>query len=40
MGLIGHHEGDIVDWQSPSGRRRMQIAEVLYQPEQEGAFHQ
>ncbi len=39
ISLIGHNEGDVVDWQSPSGRRRMQIAEVLYQPEQEGAFH-
>lgn len=39
LSLIGRHAGDCVEWRGRSGRRRMRIAEVLYQPEQEGAFH-
>ena len=31
--LIGKHEGDVVDWIMPTGRRRIRIESVLYQPE-------
>ena len=37
--LIGYRVGDTVEWQVPSGRRRLRIEEVLYQPEAAGDFH-
>ena len=37
--LIGYRAGDTVDWKVPSGIRRFQIEEVLYQPEAAGDYH-
>jgi regulator of nucleoside diphosphate kinase len=37
--LIGYRVGDTVEWKVPSGRRRLRIEEVLYQPEAAGDFH-
>lgn len=34
--LLGYRVGDIVRWRVPSGRRRLQIEDVLYQPERAG----
>jgi regulator of nucleoside diphosphate kinase len=31
--LLGCREGDEVDWRAPGGRRRLEVLEVLYQPE-------
>ncbi len=35
--LLGYGAGDIVEWQVPSGIRRLQILTVEYQPEAAGA---
>ena len=37
--ILGYRVGDVVRWRVPSGERRLQIEEVLYQPEREGALH-
>ncbi|NLN64049.1 MAG: nucleoside diphosphate kinase regulator [Clostridiaceae bacterium] len=34
--ILGYAEGDIVQWQVPSGVTEIQIKEVLYQPEAAG----
>ncbi len=34
--ILGYRLGDVVHWRVPSGRRRLRIEEVLYQPEREG----
>lgn len=36
--IIGYRVGDIVRWRVPSGRRRLRVDEVLYQPEHEGVL--
>jgi regulator of nucleoside diphosphate kinase len=37
--LLGLQVGDLLDWQMPDGLCRLQILEVLYQPEAAGHFH-
>lgn len=36
--LIGYRAGDWVDWRTPGGTRRIEIKNVLYQPEAAGDF--
>jgi len=36
-GLLGYSAGTTVEWQVPSGRRRLRILEVEYQPQAAGA---
>ncbi|MBE0556531.1 MAG: nucleoside diphosphate kinase regulator [Proteobacteria bacterium] len=36
--LLGYRVGDIVEWSVPSGRRRLKVQEVLYQPEAAGDY--
>ncbi len=36
--ILGHRVGDVVDWPVPSGIVRIQIAEIVYQPEAAGVF--
>lgn len=36
--ILGYRVGDIVRWRVPSGRCRLQVEEVLYQPEREGVL--
>ena len=31
--MLGYRAGDVVEWQVPKGIRRLQILEVVYQPE-------
>jgi regulator of nucleoside diphosphate kinase len=31
--LLGYRAGDLVEWHVPKGKRRLQVIEVLYQPE-------
>jgi regulator of nucleoside diphosphate kinase len=31
--LIGYRAGDVIEWATPGGTRRLQIEEVVYQPE-------
>jgi regulator of nucleoside diphosphate kinase len=33
--ILGYRAGDVVQWEVPSGRRRLKIEEVLFQPEAE-----
>lgn len=37
--LIGYRSGDIIEWQVPSGLKRLKILEILYQPEASGDYH-
>ncbi|MDA3936629.1 MAG: nucleoside diphosphate kinase regulator [Actinomycetota bacterium] len=37
--ILGYAEGDVVEWPVPSGRRRISIEKILYQPEAAGDFH-
>ena len=37
--LLEYRVGDIVDWEVPSGLKRLKIVETLYQPEAAGHFH-
>lgn len=37
--MLGHRAGHIFSWRAPDGEQRMQIKEVLYQPEAAGDFH-
>lgn len=39
MAILGYAVGDVVEWQVPSGMRRLSIEKVLYQPEAAGDFH-
>ena len=34
--LLGFRSGDVFDWRTPGGTRRLQIEEVLFQPEAAG----
>jgi regulator of nucleoside diphosphate kinase len=35
IGILGYRVGDVVRWRVPSGRRRLRVEEVVYQPERE-----
>lgn len=37
--LIGFKVGETVEWQVPSGVKKIRIEEILYQPEAAGDFH-
>lgn len=37
--LLGYAKGDTIEWTVPAGTRRIQIEEILYQPEAAGDFH-
>jgi len=37
--LLGYRVGDVVDWEVPSGWKRLKIVETLYQPEAAGDYH-
>ena len=34
--ILGYRVGDVVRWRVPSGRRKLSVEEVEYQPEREG----
>src|SRR5689334_6873798 len=34
--ILGYHLGDTIEWQVPSGLRRLKVEEILYQPESAG----
>lgn len=36
--ILGYRKGDVVQWRVPSGWRCLQVEEILYQPEREGAL--
>jgi regulator of nucleoside diphosphate kinase len=37
--MLGYRVGDCIEWQVPSGLRRLKVAELLYQPEGAGEFN-
>jgi regulator of nucleoside diphosphate kinase len=37
--MLGYRAGDIIEWQVPSGLRRLKVEELLYQPEAAGDYH-
>jgi len=37
--MLGHRVGDKFEWEVPAGSVRLQVEEVLYQPEAAGDFH-
>lgn len=36
--IIGYRKGDIIEWQVPSGKRRLKVVKILYQPESAGDY--
>jgi len=36
--ILGYREGSVVEWPVPSGKRRIRIERILYQPEAAGHF--
>ncbi len=36
--ILGYREGNVVEWSVPSGKRRIRIERILYQPEAAGHF--
>ena len=37
--ILGYREGNVVEWVVPSGKRRIRIEKILYQPEAAGNFN-
>jgi regulator of nucleoside diphosphate kinase len=37
--MLGYAVGDIFEWEVPDGRRRLQVKQILYQPEAAGDYH-
>ncbi|HET9532199.1 MAG TPA: nucleoside diphosphate kinase regulator [Blastocatellia bacterium] len=37
--MIGHKVGNVIEWEVPSGLRRLKVEEILYQPEASGDYH-
>lgn len=36
--MLGYEVGDTFEWEVPAGKRRLQVKEILYQPEASGDF--
>lgn len=36
--MLGYRMGDVFEWEVPSGKRRLKVEKVLYQPEASGDF--
>ena len=40
VALLGYRLGDVVEWPMPGGKiRRLEIQDILYQPEAAGDYH-
>jgi regulator of nucleoside diphosphate kinase len=37
--MIGYRVGDVIEWEVPSGLRRLRVEEIIYQPEAAGDYH-
>ncbi|MBC7253435.1 MAG: nucleoside diphosphate kinase regulator [Actinobacteria bacterium] len=37
-GMLGYRVGDVLEWEVPAGLRRLQILEVIFQPEAAGRY--
>ncbi|MCK9228644.1 MAG: nucleoside diphosphate kinase regulator [Syntrophorhabdaceae bacterium] len=38
IALIGYREGDVLEWELPTGKVNIQIDEIIYQPERLGNY--
>lgn len=38
IALLGSREGDTIEWTSPSGKKRSEVVEIVYQPERLGNY--
>ncbi len=36
--MIGYKVGDVFEWESPSGKKKIEVLDILYQPERVGNF--
>lgn len=34
--MLGYREGDVFEWETPDGNRKLQVKSVVYQPESSG----
>ncbi|MBN1380380.1 MAG: nucleoside diphosphate kinase regulator [Deltaproteobacteria bacterium] len=39
VALIGYRVGDVIEWEMPSGKKRLNVDEIIYQPEAAGDYH-
>lgn len=39
VALIGYRVGDVIEWPAPRGTLKIQVMEILYQPEAAGDFN-
>ena len=37
--MLGYRRGAVIEWEVPSGVRRLKVEEILYQPESKGEYH-
>ncbi len=37
--MLGYKTGDIIEWKVPGGITKLEVKEILYQPESEGDYH-
>ena len=37
--MLGYRRGDVIEWEVPSGVRRLKVEKILYQPESAGEYH-
>ena len=37
--MLGYQRGNVIEWQVPSGVRRLSVEKILYQPESRGDYH-
>ncbi len=37
--ILGYSAGDVIEWAVPAGKRKIEIVDVVYQPEAAGDFH-
>ena len=36
--IIGYRVGDVIAWDTPAGKTRLRVDEIVYQPEADGVF--
>lgn len=37
--MLGYRRGDVIEWEVPSGVRKLKVEKILYQPESVGEYH-
>lgn len=37
--MVGYRVGDVIEWEVPSGLRKLKVEESIYQPEASGDYH-